>query len=259
MTGLKVKGVSVAIEEHQILDNVSLNLEPGQLVGLIGPNGAGKSTLLKAILGLIPCQQGEILLAGQDIEQWSLKERAQKISYAAQGAPVHWPLTVEHMVSLGRIPHLGPWQKIGEEDHAAIQKAMELTDSLHLAQRITSTLSGGERACAMLARAIVGNTPYLLADEPVASLDPFHQIQVMEILKDLSTQGHGVLIVLHDLSLAQRYCDRLFLLHQGKLMASGATAEVLSDENLEAAYHIRAARWQDGGESFLIPYKRSDK
>lgn len=256
MNGLHIHNVSVVIDGRQILENLSLDLEPGQLIGLIGPNGAGKSTLLKAMLGLIPCA-GQILFGEQNLEDCSLKERAQKISYAAQGAPVHWPLTVEHMVSLGRIPHLGPWQTLGEQDRAAITRAMELTDSLHLADRLVTTLSGGERACAMLARAIVADTSWLLADEPVASLDPYHQLQVMDILKGLSRDGHGVLIVLHDLTLAQRYCDKIFLIEGGKMLASGTAEEVLTDENLKHAYHIHAVRWQDQGEAFLMPWKRS--
>ena len=257
---LVAKDICLSIKGHQILDHVSLSLPKGKLVGLIGPNGAGKSTLLRAILGLLDYQSGHITLEGEELSNWSLKERARKISYAAQGAPVHWPLTVEHIISLGRIPHLGPWQKIGPQDKDLIRQAMETTDTLHLADRLTTTLSGGERACVMLARAIVSEAEYLCADEPIASLDPYHQLQVMDILQKLAREkGHGVLIVLHDLSLAQRYCDELFLMQGGRLLAHGPAEEVLTEDNLDQAYHIKASQWQENGDSFMVPWKRSGK
>jgi len=254
---LEARNITLSIRDRRILDDVSMTVPKGQMIGLIGPNGAGKSSLLRAILGLAEHQSGVVRLDGADLANWSLRDRAKKIAYAAQGAPVHWPLDVRHIISLGRIPHLGPWQKIGEHDQRLIRQAMEKTDTLHLADRLTTTLSGGERACVMLARAMVSEAEYLCADEPVASLDPYHQLQVMDILRNLARAGHGILIVLHDLSLAQRYCDALVLLHQGKIMDHGPVEKVLTAENLQRAYHIRASRWRENGDMFLAPWKRS--
>lgn len=254
---LSAQKVDVTIGGHDILNQVSLTVPKGKLIGLIGPNGAGKSTLLRTLLGLVKHQAGTITLDGEELSDWTLKHRAKKISYAAQGAPVHWPLDVEHIISLGRIPHLDPWQKINVADEALIRQAMIKTDTLHLADRLTTTLSGGERACVMLARAIVSEAEYLCADEPIASLDPYHQLQVMDILQRLTQEGHGVLIVLHDLTLAQRYCDELVLMHQGKILAQGSVQDVLTDENLDQAYHIKASRWRENGDSFLAPWKIS--
>ncbi len=254
---LEARNIHVTLKDNAILNDVSLSLPKGKMIGLIGPNGAGKSTLLKTILGLVDPQSGKILLDGEDLLDCTLQERARKISYAAQGAPVHWPLDVHHIISLGRIPHLDPWQKISENDRQLIHQAMIKTDTLHLADRLVTTLSGGERACVMLARAIVSQADYLCADEPIASLDPYHQLQVMDILQGLANDGHGVLIVLHDLSLAQRYCDELVLIHQGEILSSGPVDHVLSPENLDKAYHIKASSWQENGDSFLSPWKIS--
>ena len=155
MTDLNINNLTVTIEDIQILSDVSLNIKRGNLVGLIGPNGAGKSILLKSILGLIEGAEGDITLDEKNITDWTIKERGQKIAYAAQGAPVHWPLTVGHLVSLGRIPHLTPWQSTNTEDQDLTLQAMKRTDVDHLAARNTTTLSGGERARAMLARAML--------------------------------------------------------------------------------------------------------
>ncbi|MBL4800648.1 MAG: ABC transporter ATP-binding protein [Emcibacter sp.] len=256
---LDARNIHVTINKHQILRDVSLSIPKGKLIGLIGPNGAGKSTLLRTILGLTEPQSGQILLDGEELSNWTLKERAKKISYAAQGAPVHWPLDVRHIVSLGRIPHMDPWQKINPLDDQLIHQAMIKTDVLHLADRLTTTLSGGERACVMLARAMVAEADYLCADEPIASLDPYHQLQVMDILRSLAKEGHGVLIVLHDLTLAGRYCDELVLMNQGQILANGPPDNVLTAENLDRAYHIKASRWQENGDSFLSPWKISGR
>lgn len=256
---LEARDIHVTIKDNVILKGASLTVPKGKLIGLIGPNGAGKSTLLRAILGLLDIQSGTISLDSEEMSDWTLKERAKKISYAAQGAPVHWPLDVEHIISLGRIPHLDPWQKISDTDKDLIHQAMIKTDTLHLSDRLVTTLSGGERACVMLARAIVSEADYLCADEPIASLDPYHQLQVMDILKGLAKDGHGVLIVLHDLTLAQRYCDELILLNQGEVLSNGPVAQVLTEENLEKAYHIKASSWQENGDSFLSPWKISGR
>lgn len=256
---LEARDIHVSVRDHAILKGVSLSIAKGRLVGLIGPNGAGKSSLLRTMLGLMEPASGTILLGGEDLSDWTIKQRAGKISYAAQGAPVHWPLDVRHIISLGRIPCLDPWQKIGEMDRQLVDQAMVRTDTLHLADRLVTTLSGGERACVMLARAIVSGADYLCADEPIASLDPYHQLQVMDILRTLAREGHGVLIVLHDLALAGGYCDELLLMHQGRILASGAVDEVLTPDNLDRAYHIKARQNGENTGPFLSPWQRSGK
>lgn len=253
---LRAEGLNVELGATPILEDASLNVRPGEVVGLIGPNGAGKSTLLRALLGLLPLSGGEITLAGESLADRTPKQRARLMAYAPQGAPVHWPLTVQRLVELGRMPHLGPWQSLGPEDHARVEAALEATETAHLKHRIVTSLSGGERAGVMLARAIAVDAPWLLADEPVASLDPYHQIEVMEILQELSRDGAGIVVVLHDLALSMRFCDRVFLLDHGKVVASGAPRDVLNAENLAQVYRVSAHESSHDGISFLVPWQR---
>lgn len=254
MTGLLINNLNLTLGGTQILKDVSAAVNPGEMVGMIGPNGAGKSCFLKSILGLNKPSSGSITLEGRDLAAMSLKERALCLAYAAQGAPLHWPLTVERLVALGRIPHLGPWQKLRPEDHDEIEKALAITDCQHLKGRAATTLSGGERARVLLARTLASGATYILADEPIASLDPFHQLQVMEILKAHAAAGGAALVVLHDLGLAARTCDRLILLHEGQMIDQGPPAKILSDKNLSRFFGVSVSRWQENGESFLAPH-----
>lgn len=254
MKCLKIENISLDLGGMPILKNISATLNRGEMVGLIGPNGAGKSSLLRSILGLVDIKNGEILIDDKNIADLSLKERAKNMSYAAQGAPVHWPLTVEHIVGLGRVPHLNPWQKLTSDDEIAIEGAMERTDCIHLKERLVTTLSGGERARVLLARVLATDALYVMADEPVASLDPAHQLQVMTILKNLTKSNSGVLVVMHDLSLALRFCDRIILLNEGEILGQDTPEIILNDENLATIFNIRASRWTEDGENFLVAH-----
>lgn len=252
MSRLSVQKMSLQIEDAQILSDVSLSLETGKVVGLIGPNGAGKSMLLKSILGLIDDAHGIVKIDEHDFFELGEKERARHIAYAPQGAPVHWPLMVGNLVSLGRIPHLNPWQSTSSNDQQLTLEAMQKTDVAHLSSRLATSLSGGERARVMLARAMVTNSDFLFADEPIEALDPYHQIKIMQILKDLARDGKSVLVVLHDLNFANQFCDELVLLNKGQVMASGTVEDVLTDQNIKDAYHINVNRIEQNGESYIL-------
>lgn len=254
MNGVDVRDLSVRLGGRQILDTISFRVAPGQLVGLIGANGAGKSTALKAVLDIVSPEQGKITVDGTEASAMPVRERARKLAYVPQGAPVHWPLTAERLVGLGRTPHLNPWQELRSEDQHVVRQSMQATDSWYLKDRLVTKLSGGERSRVLLARAMAVGAPYLLADEPTAALDPLHQIQVMDIMRAEARRGVGVLIVLHDLSFALRYCDHLVLLQGGGVLAQGKPADVLTDANLEAAFQVKVARWSDGDEQFLAPH-----
>lgn len=258
MSILKVSGLNLTIDSAHIINNASLEIETGQIIGLIGPNGAGKSMLLKSILGLNEEAQGAVTIDDQDINTISLKEKAKFISYAAQGAPVHWPLAVGHLVSLGRIPHLSPWQTTTEEDQQLTLNAMKMTEVDHLSMRTTTSLSGGERARAMLARAIVTGSDFLFADEPIEALDPYHQIQIMDILKNLAKKGKGVLVVIHDLNVAQQYCDQLILMDKGKIIKKDIPINVLTDEILRETYNIKATRLKTNDQNIIVPTSLAD-
>jgi len=251
-TPLQIAGLSVSLGGNSILKEVSFTLPRGEIVGLIGPNGAGKSTAIKSILGLVDSEAGAVRVGDTGVSDMESRTRAKTLAYVPQGAPVHWPLTAERTVALGRVPHLTPWQTLGPADEAAIRDAMEQTDCWDFRDRLVTTLSGGERARVLLARTLAVGADFILADEPIAALDPMHQLQVMDILKAEAEAGTGVLVVMHDLGLAMRTCDKLVLLHGASVLASGAPTEVLTDANLKLAFGVEVSRWQDG-TNFLVP------
>jgi len=235
---LACNGVDVVIDGNRLVDNVSLCAQPGELVGLIGPNGAGKSTLLATLAGLVKPHKGEVVLAGRPLASYAANERAQTIGWLEQLAASHWPVSVEHLVSLGRLPYLSAWQNLTDDDHHDIESAMKATDCYSLRNRQVSNLSGGELTRVMLARVLAANPQVVLADEPVSALDIGHQLQTMELLKSLVGNGRTCVVVLHDLLLAQRYCDRLYLMNESRLVAHGVANTVLTPETLQAVYGV---------------------
>lgn len=258
MVTIACQGLSVSLGDRSVLSDIDLRLEPGQLIGVIGPNGAGKSTLVRAMLNLIPARAGQILVDGGDVARMAPAALARHIAYLPQGQDLHWPLSVERLVGLGRLPHLAPFSRIGEADRAAIEEAMRETGTLGLRDRIATELSGGERARVMLARALATQAPALIADEPLASLDPGHQIEVMTLLQARAKAGALVVAVLHDLAIAARFCDRLILLHEGRLAADGPPAEVLTDAALRDVYGVAAWRGEAFGAPLIVPLSRVD-
>lgn len=253
---LELAAVSARLGGREVLSAVSVQLAGGELVGLIGANGAGKSTLMRVAAGVLAASAGRVLLDGRDALSQSGRQRARQLAYLPQGAPCHWPLPVERLVALGRLPHLQAWQRPGPVDDAAVKRAMQLADIGHLSGRDALSLSGGERARVMLARALAGEPALLLADEPVAGLDPAHQLAVMQTLRQRSRAGVGVLVSLHDLGLAARYCDRLWLLQQGRLLADDIPARVLQAPALAVAFGIEALQGEHDGEPWLVPWRR---
>jgi len=255
MNALKIEGLGIRLGGKQILSGVSFTMPRGKVVGLIGPNGAGKSTAIKCILGLIPCTDGTVDVGDTNVAEMPPRVRAKTLAYVPQGAPVHWPLTAERTVALGRVPHLTPWQTLGAVDEMAIKEAMQKTDCWIFRDRLVTTLSGGERARVLLARTLAVGADFILADEPIAALDPMHQLQVMDILKAEAASGTGVLVVMHDLGLAMRTCDQLILLHDTNVLATGAPSEVLTDQNLKIAFGVEVSRWQDGNILHMSPMR----
>jgi iron complex transport system ATP-binding protein len=250
--------VTVTVGDATLLNDVSVVAEPGELLGLVGPNGAGKSTLLRALAGLRDYTRGQVRYDGKSLRKLPPKQLSQRLAYLAQRGPVAWPLTVERLVALGRLPHLMSWGMRDPQGAAAIATALTDTDTLHLRQRIVDTLSGGELARALLARALAVDGAALLADEPVAELDPYHQLQVMEILRARADSGQTVVVVLHEITLAARFCDRLVLLDRGSVVAAGSPADVLTDQNLHATYRVRALRGEHGDSQYVLPWQRLD-
>ncbi|MEI4262363.1 ABC transporter ATP-binding protein [Roseovarius sp. D0-M9] len=236
MSLLALDSLGVCLRGRTILEDISLTIEPGEFVGLIGPNGAGKTTLMRAALGLIPCT-GRSSLAGMPP-----RARAKCAAWMPQAREIAWPVSVETLVMLGRVPHLGAGQRAAPEDIAATEAAITQMDLEALRHRAATRLSGGEAARALIARALAQQTPLLMADEPTAGLDPAHQISTMETFAGLAAAGKSCLVSLHDLGLAVRHCTRLVLLSpEGCLVADGAPAEVLTPERLDVVFGISAA------------------
>jgi len=252
---LTTTDLAISFGPHWVVQDVSCAIERGELVGLVGPNGAGKTSLLRALVGLIDPDRGVVRLDGRAISEMPPRQRARQIAYLPQSPTVHWPLAVRRLVALGRLPHLDPWQAPSGEDEAAIDEALAATDIVDLQSRTLGTLSGGERRLATLARALAVGADLLLADEPVAALDPGHQLQVMELLARLTRSSRAAIVVLHDLTLAARFCDRLILLHRGEIRAEGRPDQVLNDANLAEVYGIRA-RFGEPPERYIVPWER---
>jgi iron complex transport system ATP-binding protein len=240
MSLLQVRDLHVVLAKQTVIGGVSLSVEPGEIVGLIGPNGAGKTTLMKAAQGLLPRQSGTIALAGHDLERLTSADRARQLAWLPQEREIAWPIAVGRLVALGRLPHHGGSDGNRQSDRHTVERAMQQANVAHLASRPATALSGGERARVLLARALAQEAPLLLADEPAAGLDPGHQIDLMQTLRTLADAGNGVLVSMHDLGLAARWCDRLLLLERGQILADGPPEAVLTTTRLRTAYGIEA-------------------
>ncbi|MEI6561781.1 MAG: ABC transporter ATP-binding protein [Verrucomicrobiota bacterium] len=250
---LQAQQLSVTLGGRRIVHPLNLSLDKGELVGLIGANGSGKSTLLRALAGLLPVESGRIILDGKPLPELPPRAIAQTIAYLPQSPECHWPLTADRVVALGRLPFHGSADAL---DAQHVTRALAAVDALHLRERAINELSGGERARIFLARALAGDPALLLIDEPSAGLDPYHQLQLMELLQALAREGHGILVILHDLGLAARFCGRLLLLHEGNLIAAGGTEAVLTDALLARAHHISAYRSCHQETPVLVPWNR---
>jgi iron complex transport system ATP-binding protein len=256
MSGLAARAIGVPLGGRRILERVDLSVAPGEVVGLLGPNGAGKSTLLRVLASVLRPHSGEISLDGRPVGTIPRAELARRIAYLPQGASCHWPMAVEQVVALGRLPHRRPWAPMSSHDRACVARAMRTTDVEQFRGRSVGALSMGERARVLVARAVAGEPRILLADEPVAGLDPAHQLEVMAMLERMAADGAAVVVVLHDLTLAARHCSRLALLGDGRLVASGDAGTVLSTEHLRDCFGIRALSGESAEGPFVIPVGR---
>ncbi|RDE67707.1 ABC transporter ATP-binding protein [Aggregatibacter segnis] len=215
------------------LKGIHCTIPTGKLVGIMGANGAGKSTLLKTIAGILPIDKGEIWFDDNRLTTMSAAQKSQQLAYLAQNTEIHWDLSVYDVIALG-LPN--PLNRAKEQEK--VRSISETFSVSHLLEKSFRQLSGGEKARVQLARCCIKNVPLLLADEPIAALDPFYQIDIMEQLKSL-TPSHTCVVAIHHLSLAYKFCDEVILLNQGKIIANGETTGVLTAENLANAFSIR--------------------
>jgi iron complex transport system ATP-binding protein len=230
MSTLAATAIGVTLGGRRILDSVDLSVGPGDVVGLLGPNGAGKSTLLRVLANVLDTHAGEVTLEGRPLGGIPPRERARSIAYLPQNAACHWPMAVEQVVALGRLPHRLPWAAMSTHDWDCVTRAMHTTDVEQFRGRSVGALSMG--------------------------LDPAHQLEVMAMLERMAADGAAVIVVLHDLTLAARHCSRLALLGAGRLVAQGDADTVLSTEHLRDCFGIRALSGESPEGRYVIPVER---
>jgi iron complex transport system ATP-binding protein len=235
---LAARGLVVQIGQRRTLDALTAAFAPGEVTCVVGPNGAGKSTLMACLAGLRKPTAGEVRLGGAPILRMAAAARARRIGFLPQTAEIAWPLEAWALVALGRTPWGGGSTAA---DQAAIAAAMQATGCADLAHRRIDTLSGGERARVLIARALAGEPEWLLADEPLTGLDPGHQIDACALFRKLAREdGRGVVLTLHDLPLALRLADRVLVLAEGAVLASGPPDAALTPEVIRRAYGVEA-------------------
>ncbi len=251
MSALQAEDVVVELGGRRVVDGVTLGVEPGEVLALVGPNGAGKSTLLSLLSGERQPSSGSVLLGGRPISEYESLELARTRAVLTQDNSVSFPFLVGQVVEMGR----SPWARTSnrEQDTAVIADALKRTDVSHLLGRRFTQLSGGERARVSLARVLAQDTSIVLLDEPTAALDLRHQEDVLRIARDLASYGRTVIVVLHDLSLAGAYADRVALLERGRLRAVGTPAEVLTEELVSEVYQVAVEVILRDGRPLVIP------
>jgi iron complex transport system ATP-binding protein len=254
---LTTEALTVTLGGRRVLDSIDATFQPGCITAVLGPNGAGKSTLLACLAGLRQPDSGEVRVDGEPRSKLSARDLARRIGLLPQSADVHWDVDVETLVALGRFPHRGRWGAT-PADRTAVARAMAATDVAQFAQRPMTALSGGERARVLLARVLAGEPEWLLADEPLANLDPAHQHDALACLRSIAAGGAGVVVVLHDLGHAMRAADNVLLLSDGRVVAQGQPAAVLTPERIAQVYGVAAhVGTTADGQPYLVTTGRS--
>lgn len=236
---ISAEQLTVTLNGRAVAQDLSFWLNDGEMAALVGPNGAGKSSVLKALAGVVPCR-GEVRIGGAPTDKLSVGERAKRLAWLPQTRPVAWNLTVEDVVALGRFAQApAPFDRMGAADQAAVRQALDKADAAHLSGRSFQALSGGEQARVHLARLLASPAPVLLLDEPCAALDVAHQLDLMQALTAEAREGRTLLIVLHDLELAARFCPRILVMQAGGLVADGTPEAALSAGTLADVFGVR--------------------
>lgn len=253
---ISLKDVSFAYDRNPILKNISLDIQPGEIIGVIGPNGSGKSTLMKLMGGVLPSKPGDIFFKGEDLRLLKRKTLAQSIAWIPQENPLVFPFKVSEVVLMGRHPYLSPLMFERIEDFYISRRAMEATQTLEFANRLFNEISGGEKQRVMIASALAQEPEMMLLDEPTSALDLKHQMQILNILKQLNeTRGVTLVMALHDLHLASKFCKRTILLQKGQIVRDGAPDEVMQKDILEKVYDVKIKifRDQEDGSIMISP------
>ena len=257
MSILEAREASVSRGQRLILKHASLSLTDGELVALVGPNGSGKSTLLRALAGLwATAPRDAVTLDGRPVADIDRREIASRIAFVSQDSTIHFAFTVEEIVSMGRYPHRGRFARESGADREAVRLAIERCDIEHLLSRAANTLSGGERQRVLIARSLAVEPEFILLDEPTASLDVEHSLEVLDLCRSLAASGHVVVLATHDLNAVARYASKVVLIHQGEIVSAGSRDEVLSQQLLEQVFRVRADAVADGNGQPVYVFHR---
>lgn len=258
---IEVKSLNYSVGKREILSDLSFTLKRGCFCGIIGNNGSGKTTLLRCLTRNHDVEKGMIRIAGKDICSYSFKDLAKQTAFVPQRTELMFDFSAHQIVLMGRQPYQKPLYSDNAEDLKTVEEAMKQTDTWHLRDANARNLSGGEFQRVIIARALAQQTPILMLDEPVSNLDIHHQFEIMSLLQSINVEGRSILIVLHDLNLAMQYCKQILLIQNGKVGAYGETKEILTKENIEKHFDVKAEiiEKQNNLHSSHIIMARSEK
>ena len=251
---ISADNISISYGDHHVIEEFSLAVDQGGFIGILGPNGCGKTTFLRALSRILKPDQGAVFIEGLDAESYDSRTLAKTIGCVGQETDVAFPFTVREIVLMGRYPHIGKLAPLSANDLAIADEAMKTTNTLHLADRLITEVSGGERQRVLIARTLTQQPKILLLDEPTSHLDINHQIEIMDLIRDLAPKI-TIIGVFHDLNLASYFCDRIVLMKEGKILAVGTPAEVLTPEKIRESFSVRmmVSTHPLTGKPYLIP------
>ncbi len=252
---LEVDNIHFSIDGKKILDGISMRFDPGMIHGIIGPNGSGKSTLLKNICRIWEPQSGSIVIEGRNTREIPRKELSTLVTLVPQNTTIGFPVSVFDIVSMGRNPHRGRFEGLRHKDREIIERALQQTNIHALKDRNINELSGGEGQLAIIARAIATQAPLILLDEPTSELDVKHTLDIVKILYEFREQRKTILVTIHDLNLARRFCDTISIMCDGKLFYSGTPAGAFSEENIRQVFQVNVREYKHNDTTFLDFYK----
>jgi len=248
---LHIDDIHFSIDGKKILDGISARFEPRKIHGIIGPNGSGKSTMLKSICRIWAPQSGSIAIDGRDYTGIPRKELSALVTFVPQNATIAFPISVYDTVSMGRNPHLGRFEGLRQKDREIIERALRQTNIYELKDRIINELSGGEAQLAIIARAIATEAPLILLDEPTSELDVKHTLEIFAILTEFKEQGKTILVAIHDLNLARRFCDTISIMNHGTLFYSGSPEKAFSPEIIRQVFQVNVREYRHNDITFL--------
>lgn len=254
MPMLVVDSIHFSLDGTKILDGISARFEPGRIHGIIGPNGSGKSTLLKNICRIWEPQSGSVMIQGTDYRAIPRRELSALVTLVPQNATIAFPISVFDIVSMGRNPHLGRFEGLRRKDREIIEQALRQTHIHDLKDRNINELSGGEGQLAIIARAIATEASLVLLDEPTSELDVKHTLEIVKILKQFKEQNKTILVTIHDLNLARRFCDTISILYNGRMFFSGTPEQAFSEENIRQVFQVHVREYKHDDTTFLDFY-----